>query len=41
VLQPFLRSNELDALFERWDRVILRFRTLIAENGIDNVVVGY
>ena len=41
VLQPFLRPNELDALFERWDRIVLRFRTLIAEHGAENVIIGF
>jgi hypothetical protein len=41
MLKPFLRSNELDALFARWDQVILRFRTLIAENGMENVIIGF
>jgi hypothetical protein len=41
VLQPFLRPNELDALFERWDRIVLRFRTLIAEYGMENVILGF
>jgi hypothetical protein len=41
MLKPFLRSNELDALFARWDQVILRFRTLIADNGMENVIIGF
>ncbi len=41
VLQPFLRKNELDALFKRWDEVVLRFRTLIAEHGAENVIIGF
>lgn len=41
MLQPFLRANELDALFERWDQILLRFRTLIAENGAENVILAF
>ena len=41
VLQPFLRALELDALFERWDRILLRFRTLIAEIGPENVIIEF
>ena len=41
VLKPFLRPNELTALFERWDRIVLRFRALIAEQGVENVIIGF
>ena len=41
LLQPFLRANELDALFQRWDKIVLRFRTLIAEFGVENVIIGF
>jgi hypothetical protein len=41
VLQPFLRAQELDAMFQRWDKIILRYRTLIAELGPDNVIIGF
>jgi hypothetical protein len=41
VLQPFLRKTELDALFKRWDEVVLHFRTLIADRGAENVVIGF
>jgi hypothetical protein len=41
VLQPFLRETELDALFQRWDKILLRFRTLIAEFGGENVIIGF
>jgi hypothetical protein len=41
VLQPFLRANELEALFDRWDRILLRFRTMIAEQGPENVIVTF
>src|SRR4029079_13077394 len=41
LLKPFLRQTELDALFDRWDKIVLRFRTLIAQNGAENVVVGF
>ena len=41
VLQPFLKPTELDALFVRWDRLVLRFRTLIAELGAENVIIGF
>jgi hypothetical protein len=41
VLQPFLRETQLDALFERWEQIVLRFRTLIAELGPENVIIGF
>ena len=41
MLQPFLRPNELDALFDRWDQIVLRFRTLIAEKGPENVILSF
>ena len=41
VLQPFLRPTELVALFQRWDKILLRYRTLIAELGVENVIVGF
>jgi hypothetical protein len=41
VLQPFLRPSEIEALFQRWDKILLRYRTLIAELGPENVIVGF
>ncbi|HVR29647.1 MAG TPA: hypothetical protein VMS86_08930, partial [Thermoanaerobaculia bacterium] len=41
MLQPFLRPIELDALFARWDQIVLRFRTLIAEHGADNILLRF
>jgi hypothetical protein len=41
VLQPFLRPQQLDALFQRWDKILLRFRTMIAEFGVENVIIGF
>jgi hypothetical protein len=41
VLQPFLRPSELDALFDRWDQIVARFRGLIAEHGTENVIIGF
>jgi hypothetical protein len=41
VLQPFLKPVEIDELFERWDAIVLRFRTLIAQHGPENVLVGF
>jgi hypothetical protein len=41
VLQPFLRPAELDAMFARWDRIVLKFRTLIADLGAENVIIGF
>ena len=32
-LKPFLRSNELRALFKRWDRLVARIAKLIEERG--------
>jgi hypothetical protein len=41
VLQPFLRSSELDALFARWEKIVLRYRTLMADLGPENVIIGF
>jgi hypothetical protein len=41
VLQPFLRPSQLEALFQRWDQILLHYRTLIAELGAENVIVGF
>ena len=41
VLQPFLKPLELERLFERWDAIALHFRTLMAEHGPENVLVGF
>jgi hypothetical protein len=41
VLQPFLRPQELNALFARWDQILLRYRTLIAEHGWENVILSF
>jgi hypothetical protein len=41
VLQPFLRPHQLDQLFERWEKIVLKFRTLMAELGPENVIIGF
>lgn len=38
-LDPYLNPAEIAALFERWDRILLRLRTLIAEHGREAVIM--
>ncbi len=37
-LKPFLRSNQLRALFQRWDRLLARIAKLIEERGAEYVL---
>lgn len=38
-LEPYLDPFELDAFFERWDKVMLHFRSLVSEQGSEAVLL--